>query len=143
QAFANCAFGKTKELRKEVLKEKEIKEKDKDKDKELRKDVLKDKEKERKEFKELKEKDTKEVKEFKERETKGVFEHGTDIRNAGTGPQPDVEDRIVALEQAVQQLVHFIGTELRPDLSQSALQDHSQAAKDEKDLKDSEKQSEA
>jgi len=39
--------------------------------------------------------------------------------------------------------VHFIRTELRPDLSQSALQDSSDAAKEEKDLKDAEKQSES
>ena len=53
------------------------------------------------------------------------------------------QDRLAALEQTVQQLVHFISTELRPDLSQSALQDGSEAAKQEKDLKDAEKQSES
>ena len=147
QAFANCAFGKTKELGKEVIKEKEIKEKDKEKDKELFKDFLKDKEKEQKEkekeqtkdvkeFKDTKEKESKElIKEFKEREGKGL--------EGGVGPQANVEDRIAALEQTVQQLVHFIGKELRPDLTRSALQDSSQAAKNEKDLKDAEKQSEA
>jgi hypothetical protein len=54
---------------------------------------------------------------------------------------PGTAERLAALEQTVQQLVHFIGRELRPDLSQSALQS-SQAAKDEKDLKDAEKVSE-
>jgi len=53
------------------------------------------------------------------------------------------QDRLAALEQTVQQLVHFISTELRPDLSQSALQDGSDAAKQDKDLKDAEKQSES
>ena len=53
------------------------------------------------------------------------------------------QQRLAALEQSVQQLAHFIGAELRPDLSQSALQGSSQAAKDEKDLKDAEKLSEA
>jgi hypothetical protein len=43
----------------------------------------------------------------------------------------------------VQQLAHFIGAELRPDLSRSALYGSSQAAKDEKDLKDGEKLSDA
>jgi hypothetical protein len=48
-----------------------------------------------------------------------------------------VAERLASLEQTVQQLVHFISRDLRPDLGRSALQG-SQAAKDEKDLKDNE-----
>ena len=64
---------------------------------------------------------------------RSALEHG------GSGA---IGERLAALEQTVQQLVHFIGQELRPDLSRSALQGSSQAAKDEKDLKDAEKGSE-
>ena len=68
-----------------------------------------------------------------------------DIRPQTGGGEGDAftQDRLAALEQTVQQLVHFISTELRPDLSQSALQDGSDAAKQDKDLKDAEKQSES
>jgi Subtilase family len=155
RAFATCAFGKGKET-KEFTKEKEIKEKDKErkefikekeKEKERSKDLKdlkegKEKEKERKEFKEFKE-----GKEFKEKD-KDLFENRwfetQDIKpQAGGGGEEFTQDRLAALEQTVQQLVHFISTELRPDLSQSALQDGSDAAKQDKDLKDAEKQSES
>ena len=65
------------------------------------------------------------------------------IRQPGAeGADEGTQQRLAALEQAVRELVHFIGAELRPDLSQSALSGQSQAAKDEKDLKDAEKLSE-
>ncbi|HET7716558.1 MAG TPA: S8 family peptidase [Bauldia sp.] len=182
RALAACAFGKGKEISKEVVKETKesfkdnkdskdrkdiIKEKEAAKDNKDRKDVakegkegkegfkdLKDAIKETKEGKELKEKEFKEgkeIKEFKEgkEKDKDIFEgKPLEVRPGGAeagGGQ--TEDRLAALEQAVQQLVHFIGQELRPDLSRSALQGQvaasGQAAKDEKDLKDSEKPSES
>ena len=160
RAFATCAFGKGKELAKEVMKEvakevvKEAKEKERKefvKEKEG-KEIVKDKdikEVKEKDFKEGKEiKEFKEGKEFKEKDkdlVEGKFgDGGINIRPTGAdAADGGTQQRLAALEQAVQQLVHFIGTELRPDLSQSALQGSSQAAKDEKDLKDAEKLSEA
>ncbi len=156
RAFAACAFGKGKELAKEVAKEfKEGKEFVKEKEgKELAKD---------KDTKERKDKDTKELKdkEFKEGKDTKEFKEGKELKEKDKdlvegklsdgiiGIRPSGADdggtqqRLAALEQTVQQLVHFIGTELRPDLSRSALQGSSQAAKDDKDLKDAEKLSEA
>lgn len=177
RAFAICAFGKGKEISKELHKEtKEAFKDTKDnKDSKERKDLTKElkefkefKEKERKEIKEkeikegkdLKEKELKEVKEFKELKEKDkdiegkttdkvvegkVTDKVVETRPVGGGVQLGAagpEERLAALEQTVQQLVHFIGQELRPDLSQSALQAGSQAAKDEKDSKDAEKHSE-
>jgi hypothetical protein len=164
RAFAICAFGKGKEIAKEAIKEtkevfkdtkdtKDTKDRTKEKEKEFKeRKELKDKELKElkeKERKELKEKEFKEFKEFKEKD-KDIFEGKTTdkvIEGRPTGFETQVgaagpEERLAALEQTVQQLVHFIGQELRPDLSQSALQVGSQAAKDEKDLKDAEKQSE-
>jgi hypothetical protein len=173
RALSTAAFGKGKELSKELIKEtketfkdtkdskdskerKEVaKEQVKEQLKEQIKEQLKDiKEKELKEGKELKEKELKEVKEFKE--GKEIKEKDKDFEGKPTdklgevggqfGVQPaavPIEQRLGALEQAVQQLVHFIGQELRPDLSRSALQTSGQAAKDEKDLKDAEKTSDA
>jgi hypothetical protein len=169
RALATCAFGKGKEIVKEVVKEGKEVFKD-SKDNKDRKDIAKehkevfkdtkDAAKEFKEGKELKEKDfkegkeAKEFKEFKEgkEKDKDMFEGKSSERldtrlfaNTALGSAP--EDRLAALEQTVQQLVHFIGQELRPDLGQSALQGQvagsGQAAKDEKDLKDAEKLSEA
>jgi hypothetical protein len=173
RALSVAAFGKGKELSKEVIKEtkesfkdtkdnkdskerkevvKEVKETLKEQLKEQLKEIKEKEQKELKEGKELKEKELKEVKEFKEgKELKekdkdaegklserigGGIQFGTE---AGTGG--GLEQRLAALEQTVQQLVHFIGQELRPDLSRSALQASGQAAKDEKDLKDAEKSS--
>ncbi len=152
RAFATCAFGKGKELAKEVAKEfkegKEGKEFVKEKE---GKELVKDKDTKELKDKEFKEgKDTKEFKEGKEIKEKdkdlveGKLSDGViGIRptDAGAG-DGGTQQRLAALEQTVQQLVHFIGTELRPDLSRSALQGSSQAAKDEKDLKDAEKLSE-
>jgi len=155
RALATCAFGKGKELAKEVVKEtgkevikeavKETKEKERKefvKEKEVSKEIGKDKD-----TKEVKEKDVKEFKEGKELKEKDIVENK--LRDGiGIIRQPDAESadatqqRLAALEQAVRELVHFIGAELRPDLSQSALQGQSQVAKDEKDLKDAEKLSE-
>ncbi|MET0682567.1 MAG: S8 family peptidase [Casimicrobiaceae bacterium] len=152
RAFATCAFGKGKELAKEVAKEfkegKEVKEFVKEKE---GKELVKDKDTKELKDKEFKEgKDTKEFKEGKEIKEKdkdlveGKLSDGViGIRptDAGAG-DGGTQQRLAALEQTVQQLVHFIGAELRPDLSRSALQGSSQAAKDEKDLKDAEKLSE-
>jgi hypothetical protein len=158
RAFATCAFGKGKELTKEVTKEtkellkerkdlvKEIKE-----TKELKEKELKEKEfkefKETKELKEkeLKEKELKERKELKEKEFEGKHtDFGGGVTPFGMAQQGgSADERLAALEQAVQQLQHFIAQELRPDLGRSALHGSSQAAKDEKDLKDSEKLSES
>ena len=142
RAFATCAFGKGKELAKEVAKElKEGKE---------TKEFVKEKE-----FKELKDKDTKElkekdfVKETKEKDKdKDLVENKLrdnviGIRPTDAASGADTEQRLATLEQTVQQLAHFIGAELRPDLTRSALQGNSQAAKDEKDMKDAEKLSDA
>jgi hypothetical protein len=107
------------------------------------------------ELKELKDKDTKElkekdfVKETKEKDKdKDLVENKLrdnviGIRPTDAGPGSDTEQRLATLEQTVQQLAHFIGAELRPDLARSALQASSQAAKDEKDMKDAEKMSDA
>jgi len=152
RALATCAFGKGKELTKEVVKE--AKEVAKELTKEAKEKERKELVKEGKEFaKEVKEKDVKEGKEIKEfKEGKELKEKdlenkigevgGINIRPTGA-EAGGTEQRLAALEQTMQQLVHFIGTELRPDLSQSALQGSSQAAKDEKDLKDAEKLSDA
>jgi hypothetical protein len=168
RAFAVCAFGKGKELSKEVLKETKETLKDR-KDTKERKEVLKESKegkefKEQKEGKETKEKDLKEqVKEVKEKEFKEgkekEFKEGkekdkdfegkstekiAEVRQFGTeAGAGTIEERLGALEQTVQRLVHFIGHELRPDLGLSALQGSGQAAKDEKDLKDAEKSSDA
>jgi hypothetical protein len=157
RAFATCAFGKGKEIAKEAVKEfkdgKELKEFVKEKEgKELikEKDTKELKEKELKEGKEIKEfKEIKEGKEFKEKDKdliEGKLTDGggvIDIRQFGTdAAESGTPQRLAALEQTVQQLVHFIGRELRPDLTRSALQGSSQAAKDDKDLKDADKPSE-
>ena len=149
-ALQGTKDSKDSKERKEVAKE-QVKEQLKEQIKEQLKDI---KEKELKEGKELKEKELKEVKEFKE--GKEIKEKDKDFEGKPTdklgevggqfGVQPaavPIEQRLGALEQAVQQLVHFIGQELRPDLSRSALQTSGQAAKDEKDLKDAEKTSDA
>src|SRR4029078_4490297 len=100
-----------------------------------------------KDTKEVKEKDVKEFKEGKELKEKDIVENK---RRDGIGisGQPEAESaaatqqRLAALEQAVRELVHFIGAELRPDLSQSALQGQTRVAKSDKDLKGAEKRSE-
>jgi hypothetical protein len=141
--LVTCAFGvKAKEV-KELKEGKEIKEKD---IKEGEKSFFKDLKDRLKEFKE-KEKDFKEIKE-KDKD-KDIFEGGFD-RFFDRGPRPGdptggVEQRLAAVEQALGELVHFIGTELRPDLGQSALQGQgdlaggARSAKDQKDQKDAEK----
>jgi hypothetical protein len=157
RAFATCAFGKGKELLKEAIKEfkdkdlKEAKEKDTKEIKELKefkeKEIKEGKEKDKEKEKEFKEKDfkegkDKELKEFKEKDLfEGKrFDKVREVRLADAGAgDASASDRLAALEQTVQQLVHFISQELRPDLSRSALQGSSDAAKNEKDLKDAEK----
>lgn len=84
--------------------------------------------KERKEFKEHKEspKEFKEPKEIYEGPEKRFFE-GPD-KGIVEGPElprrpggPDVIDRLNRLESAVSHLMHFISSELRPDLSKGSL----------------------
>ena len=156
-----CAFGKGKEIIKEVAKEvvKELKDKElakeiKDARKEIKdgkegkefkdgKEIAKELQKEiEKRFKELEKRPDKQIKE-KDKE-KDVFEGGGGIRDqvidqgiigASTS---NVEGRLAAIESAIEQLVHFIGSELRPDLSASALGQSDQQAKDYKDQKDTE-----
>ncbi len=131
----SCAIGK-------IIKErKEIKEKD-------RKEIKERKEfKERKEIKEKDRKEIKERKEFKEKE-KDIFE--------GFPMQPEepvsLEERVTRIENAIVELAHFIGVELRPDLGETSLtqepdiaalsqqlQKQAADAKEAKDYKDSEK----
>jgi len=138
-----------KSLIKEAIKEiKEIKEKD-------FKDVKEKELKEPKEFKEIKEveKNPKEGKELekhqieknpKELVEKNVGEGGIQERVTGMG-DGSVEQRLAAVETALGGLLHFIGGELRPDLSTSALggeaRDLAQGdadAKQQKDIKDNE-----
>ena len=114
--------GKDKE-RKEFIKEKE-----KRKERQGRRTLKELKDKDTKEIKERKEvKEFKEGKEFKEKD-KDLVENKRFDDVSGIGParrrdgEDDTQQRLAALEQTVQQLVHFIGAELRPDLSQSALQ---------------------
>jgi len=131
RALAACAFGKSKEVGKETGKEggKESKEAKETKEKENAKDA-----------KELKE--GKEVKEAKELHEKHLGEANPFLGTVpGADPRADAgtEQRLAALENAVQQLVHFIGADLRPDLTRSALQEGSDAAKREKDMKDTER----
>ena len=149
-----CAFGKGKELQKEVVKE----------GKELAKE-RKELVKERKEFKETKEviKEGKEIKEFKEvkerpdkpikekDKDKDIFEGGGGVRDrfgGVVGPQAssvETERRLAAIEETLANLVHFINEGLRPDLSGSAIRgdvgqmmQQDRQAKDWKDHKDTE-----
>jgi len=148
-----------KEIAKEAVKEikdtKEVKEIKEKETKELVKEVKEKDVKEFKEGEEVKETIKAEGKELKEKDKDKDLVEGKLIENkvaetlgglqqlnTGAGGA-GVGERLSALEQTVQQLVHFIGQELRPDLSRSALQGSSQAAKDDKDLKDSEKGSES
>ena len=162
--LVTCAFGKGKELSKELIKEgkelskegrKEFKEFKETKEKEAAKD-LKDGRKEIKDGKEFKEiKEGKEFEKHIKEKDKDVLEGGIDVIRvrpelqgqtvggaapAGGMAGGDIDSRLAALEGAVQSLLHFIGGELRPDLSSSALggQDQDQQAKAQKDHKDSE-----
>jgi hypothetical protein len=159
------AVKETKEIAKELSKEgkelaKELKDGRKEtkeakefvkEGKELAKE-LKDGRKETKEGKELvkevKERPDKTIKE-KDKE-KDVFEGGGGIRErigGGVGPQAggaETERRLAAIEQTLESLLHFIGGEMRPDLSGSALggdpgmMQDDQQAKAWKDQKDTE-----
>ncbi|GAA1579126.1 hypothetical protein GCM10009678_72190 [Actinomadura kijaniata] len=51
---------------------------------------------------------------------------GPDLETSGAGAAKNIDDRLTGLEQAMARLAHFIGTELRPDLSASALFDEDQ-----------------
>jgi subtilisin family serine protease len=164
------AFKELKDVRKETkevakdLKDsrKEIKEAAKelkDSRKEL-KEVAKDLKDQRKEGKEIKE-GRKEIKEFAQDkrplEKQLVREKPKDIReniDLGQGLTPQTadefvpaaqEERLQALEAAVDLLTHFIGADLRPDLLGAGLQQDAQSladqeaeAKSQKDLKDNE-----
>lgn len=169
-----------KPIHKEIVKEgkeigKELKDHRKETAKEIvkeNKEIAKELKEQRKEFKEIKEgKEVKEGKEFKERvkevkelrkehkdgkefkeKDKDLVEHGGGRFDGGGGPEAALEERLAGLEQAIQQLAHFISPELRPDLAASALtqesdlqalsaqlQQQAQEAKDQKDQKDVEK----
>lgn len=157
-----AAFGKGKEVLKEVAKDTKeiIKESQKEqikelKEKELAKE-LKDARKEIKDGKELAKERIKEVKEVEKRldkrlkekdKEKDVFEGGGRIDeriNPAFSGQPggdpsaggDLESRLATIEAAVGQLVHFIGAAMRPDLSASALGQTDEDAKTYKDQKD-------
>jgi subtilisin family serine protease len=124
QAFERLGLSKsllkdaTKEGRKELLKDvrkdknekveqKEKLEKLETKERKEQVKDIKDKEKE-KEFKEAKDKDLKDRKEIQEGGPQGF----------GAG---DLAARVAELERTVTELVHFISSELRPDLQSSAL----------------------
>lgn len=144
--LVTCAIGPTKSLQKE-LKDRKDRIKDiKDKEKEVLKDSKDTKEnKDRKDFKDRKEKEL--AKEFKDR--KDVFEKPREVFHPG-GPdasgqaESGVDARLAAVEATVQNLVHFISEDQRPDLSASALGDDAQqlgqdeeqakAWKDQKDI---------
>lgn len=170
--LAACAFGPTKDLRKEMKDRKDVTKDFKDKEKELIKDTKdtkdskdqkdrkdrKEKEKElikdnkdtkdrkdqkdRKEGKDGKEKElAKEIKDRKDsvEKTREIFSPTAEGEGGG------LEERVAAVEAVIEQLVHFIGEEHRPDLSSSALMEESQQlgeadeeAKVWKDHKDSE-----
>lgn len=160
--LAVCAFGKGKEIAKEAAKEiaKEVVKEGKEFAKE-RKDAVKEFKEVRKETKEL----AKEVKELKERPEKqqikevkekdkdkdkdlvegglGGIRDRTNPQLVGGGPggPSDLEERIASIESALQGLIHFIGSDLRPDMSVSALGGYAQGdeqAKSSKDQKDTE-----
>ncbi|HEY7164244.1 MAG TPA: S8 family peptidase [Candidatus Binatia bacterium] len=110
QALERLGLGKSaakdlKDIRKEVVKDKNEKTEVKEKV-EIKERIKETKEKD-------KEKEIKEIKEVKE------------IREGGFGGRPtiagDLESRVAALEQTVASLAHFISPELRPDLQASAL----------------------
>lgn len=167
QAFTQLGIApKGKEIHKEIIKEKEIfKELHKDKPEKVEVKEIKE-HKEKLEFKEIKdkekEKDAKElVKEIRDKFTDKITDKFTDkvrevVRQPSTSSSGDLESRVGALEQAVDQLSHFIGGELRPDLQSSALsgeadlialsqqlQQQANDAKSAKDAKDIEKLREA
>src|SRR6266850_349733 len=160
QAFTQLGIApKGKEITKEVIKEKEIaKELHKDKAEKL--EIKETKEhKEKLEFKEIKDKE-------KEKDAKELLKDIRDVKitdkvrdflqQPSTASSANLESRVGALEQAVDQLAHFIGGELRPDLQSSALsgeadlialsqqlQQQASDAKSAKDAKDIEKLREA
>ncbi len=155
-----------KEIRKEIKELKETRKEIKDgkENKELKED------KEGKEFEKNQIKDRKEIfeggdgKQFAREGDIDVFDdriRGGGIRGGGIragggpggGPQSAessaLDARLAALEDSVAALVHFIGTELRPDLGSGALNrepdlnDQAATAKGHKDLKDKESLAEA
>lgn len=113
---------KIKEIKegKELLKDKEFLKERKERLKEQLKDI---KEKDRKELKEkdrkeFKEKDFKEWKDGKEKDKE--FVEGRS-RGAAMGEESNLEDRVTRLESMLQGIEPYIGSELRPDLKESAL----------------------
>ena len=109
---------KDKELHKDKIeiKENKVELKERIKDKTEFKDLIKDKEKE-------KEKEKDKEKEFKEssKDFKDIFEGRPQAPEGGQAAAGNLEARIAQLEQAMNQLVHFISGDLRPDLGSSAL----------------------
>jgi Subtilase family len=135
-------FKDIKEKDKKDIKDKEKKEfKDKDKEKDIK--DIKDKEKE-KDKKDIKDKDIKEFKEGKEFDNILKGDLSAADGGGGTGGGA-VEERLAAVEAALASLVHFIGGELRPDLTANTLGAQGQGLSEEeaqakswKDQKDSE-----
>jgi hypothetical protein len=145
-----CATGvKIKEIKEKDIKDlkdgrketKDIKEKDKD---------IKDLKERRKEIKDTKEKD-KDIKDLKDGR-KEVWEKSRDITVTAPAEAGTLEARLVKIEDALVELAHFIGMDLRPDLNESSLsrepdlislsqdlQKQATEAKNAKDAKDIEK----
>ncbi|WP_373056544.1 hypothetical protein [Zunongwangia sp. H14] len=140
---------KDKDIKEKEKEGKEIKEKEKEKDKEGKEIKEKEKDKEVKEFKEKEKDKDKELKEIKEKDRKEFKEKDKDIfENPGDNFNNPITRRIEALENTVNQLSHFIESNLRPDLSRSSYKNEqdlqkeyrqkSKKAKQYKDQKDSE-----
>jgi Subtilase family len=146
----------TKEAQKDLTKDKDKEVQKETKDAKDRKDQLKEKEKEKEKEKDKEfQKDSKDRKDAKDDLKDKELTKDKD-RDALFGIDP-LEQRVSRLEQAVVQLTTFIGPELRPDLTASALADEQdvgvfaasaathrlaaagQQAKDIKDDKDVEK----
>lgn len=141
QMVARIKGKDTKDTKEKDRKEFKDVPKEKDKDRKEFKDLpkekdfkeskeLKEKDKEGKEGKEKDHKETKDVKDKekehkeKEKDRKEFKEKDKDIReDFSIQPQRSAsfEERLVRIETAVNQLAHFIGPELRPDLKFGAL----------------------
>jgi subtilisin family serine protease len=94
---------------KQLLNLKTTKEKEKEREKD--KEVIKD----------LRDTDNFGVRSTLKNRTKDVRDSFKVREGIGSPPAGNVEDRVAALEESVQQLTHFIGAELRPDLTTSSL----------------------
>lgn len=139
-----------KEFRKEKFEKLEKIETKEHKEKIEVKEVIKEKDKD------FKEKDSKDLKDIREKIRDKISDKISDkireVPQASGTFGGDLESRVGALEQAVDELSHFIGGELRPDLQSSALSgeddlimlsqqlaEQANDAKSQKDSKDVEK----